>query len=298
MKKAAVIFAAALTGLTQSQAALLVYESFADTTGGQSINGYQTTTSGYSTGLSGTWSLQGGSNQALTQNTSSDWNVAQSTNGYSIEQNGGNYHYWEASGGAWAAQRAQSTLGSTIDMSNNGTWYLSFFFKGGNIDSLFQAGLNDGTTELMVGQGYGANGTTQGVDAWYQTIGANPAGTSSVNPPFSTWTAQFLVAKFEKTDSGNTDSLAVSFINYNLGSTSTIDLSDPTSWLYTETITGVDNTFTNLQLKVGGPNGNYPAIDEIRVGETWADVTGVIPEPSSALLGGLGLLALLRRRRA
>ncbi|QTN33033.1 hypothetical protein HZ994_12140 [Akkermansiaceae bacterium] len=37
--------------------------------------------------------------------------------------------------------------------------------------------------------------------------------------------------------------------------------------------------------------------DEIRVGATYADVTPVVPEPSAAVLGGLGALLLLRRRR-
>jgi len=36
--------------------------------------------------------------------------------------------------------------------------------------------------------------------------------------------------------------------------------------------------------------------DEIRFGATFADVSPV-PEPSAALLGALGVLALLRRRR-
>jgi hypothetical protein len=40
---------------------------------------------------------------------------------------------------------------------------------------------------------------------------------------------------------------------------------------------------------------NFNVFDEIRVGATSADV-GIIPEPSAALLGGLGMLALLRRR--
>jgi len=44
---------------------------------------------------------------------------------------------------------------------------------------------------------------------------------------------------------------------------------------------------------VGGPN---QAFDNLIIGETMFDV-GAIPEPTTALLGGLGLLALLRRRR-
>lgn len=267
--------ALALGLLGTCHANVLVYESFADQAASGTIVGYQTTTPGLSTGLSGAWSLGSGANQAVTANTSGDWDPAQSTNGYPIEQNGGFYHYWEATGGSWAVQRAQAPLSASIDMSSDGTWYMSFFYKGGNIDSVWQVGLNDGTEELMWGQGYNANATNQGVGAFYQAVGGAAAGTSKLNPPFSTWTAQFFVARFVKSDSGNTDTLTVSFKSYNLGSTSLIDNSDPSSWLYTETFTGVDNLFTNLQLKAGGPNGSYPAIDEIRIGETWEDVTGV-----------------------
>jgi hypothetical protein len=42
---------------------------------------------------------------------------------------------------------------------------------------------------------------------------------------------------------------------------------------------------------------NFNVYDEIRVGATIADVVVVIPEPRAALLGGLGFLLLLRRRR-
>jgi hypothetical protein len=265
----------ALGLLGACHANVLVYESFGDIPGSATVNGYQTTTAGLSTGLSGAWSLQQGSNQSLTRNTSGDWNPAQSTNGHPMEQNGGFYHYWEATGGNWGVQRTQAPLATGIDMSSDGTWYMSFFYKGGNIDSIWQAGLNDGTDELMWGQGYGANGSSQGVDAFYQAVGGGAGGSSNLNPPFNSWTAQFFVAKLVKSDSANTDTLTVSLISYNLGATNFIASSDPMEWLYTKTLTGVDNTFTNLQLKVGGPNGSWPAIDEIRVGTTWNDVTGV-----------------------
>jgi len=39
-------------------------------------------------------------------------------------------------------------------------------------------------------------------------------------------------------------------------------------------------------------------IDELRIGDTWADVTPAVPEPTSVALGGLGLLALSMWRRA
>lgn len=54
------------------------------------------------------------------------------------------------------------------------------------------------------------------------------------------------------------------------------------------TVNGADNGFdgTNSKLFVGGGNGLI------------FDNISIVPEPSAALLGGLGMLALLRRRRA
>lgn len=58
----------------------------------------------------------------------------------------------------------------------------------------------------------------------------------------------------------------------------------------TFTVNGADNGFnaSNSRLFLGGDNGL--SFDNI--------VVSAIPEPSAALLGGLGVLALLRRRRA
>ena len=46
----------------------------------------------------------------------------------------------------------------------------------------------------------------------------------------------------------------------------------------------------------GSGNGE---LDAIRIGQTWEDVTGIaaVPEPSTALLGGIAAAVLLRRRR-
>lgn len=42
-------------------------------------------------------------------------------------------------------------------------------------------------------------------------------------------------------------------------------------------------------------DANAASMDNLKIGDSWSSVA--IPEPSAALLGGLGLLALLRRRR-
>jgi hypothetical protein len=50
------------------------------------------------------------------------------------------------------------------------------------------------------------------------------------------------------------------------------------------------------KVRIAGATAVDYTFDEVRIGTTFASVT--VPEPSTALLGGLGLLALLRRRRA
>ncbi len=62
-----------------------------------------------------------------------------------------------------------------------------------------------------------------------------------------------------------------------------------------------DWIFNRIRLFGGGLQGtSYGAfdLDELRIGETFADVTpNVIPEPATGMLMGLGLLALIARRR-
>jgi hypothetical protein len=56
-------------------------------------------------------------------------------------------------------------------------------------------------------------------------------------------------------------------------------------------ITGIDGIRLTLAQALTGPGETAGGFDEVAF-------SNAIPEPSSALLGGLGLLALLRRRRA
>ncbi|MES2996933.1 MAG: PEP-CTERM sorting domain-containing protein [Verrucomicrobiota bacterium] len=51
-------------------------------------------------------------------------------------------------------------------------------------------------------------------------------------------------------------------------------------------------------LRLGADGTEVRSYDSITVATTQAEALTLIPEPSTALLGGLGLLALLRRRRA
>lgn len=277
-------FTALLLGLLgTARADVLVYESFGDVaTDFSSIAGYETTTADLAAGLGGPWSLEEGAAQHFRIND--DWALDSPPNGYLIEEANGSNHYWEETGG-YAVQRAQAPLAESIDMSSDGTWYISFFYRGANVDSVWQVGLNDGTDELMVGHGYNAGASgSQGVGAFYQDVGGTAVGTSGINPVHGAWAVQLMVAKLVKSDSGNTDQLEVSLKSYDYENAN-VDLTDPTSWLYTETITGVDNVFTNLQLKIAAGGGAYAGVDEIRIGESWADATGVSGEPAAPVIG-------------
>jgi hypothetical protein len=42
---------------------------------------------------------------------------------------------------------------------------------------------------------------------------------------------------------------------------------------------------------------NQMIVDELRIGTSWADVTTPVPEPSTAMIGGLGIFALVSAYR-
>ena len=66
---------------------------------------------------------------------------------------------------------------------------------------------------------------------------------------------------------------------------------------WSKTMTGVNQTLFDTISMQQRNSGSAQIYDEIRFGASFADVVVAVPEPRAALLGGLGLLALLRRRR-
>lgn len=158
---------------------------------------------------------------------------------------------------------------------------------------VLQTGLSNGADELMWGNGY-----NRGLTAYHGALGANAldANQNGTNVAAGSWDDSFWVGKLEKTNSGSTDDLTVRIMYYNLDANNTIDTGDPAAWTRTVGLSGVDATFDTFQMKIDGASSQYPGMDELRIGESWVDVTGV-PEPGVAVLGGLVLLGLFRRRR-
>lgn len=272
---------------THGHSAVLAYEGFGNATDFGAIDGY-TPSGAASSGLTGSYTQhQGGTQTFLLHRSGAFVGI---NGGHAPNLDGTNQEWAEHNG--WDLNRASIGLSSSVDLSVDGTYYMSFFSRAGGNDVVTQIGLTDGTDELMWGRGW-----NRGITAYHGAAGTT-ADTNQNGTQFdpSGWSTLFYVARLDKTNSATTDDLTVSIMIYNLTTNNTIDSNDPASWVRTVGLTGIDNTFDELQFKLDG-SGTWPSVDEIRLGNTWADVTGV-PEPRFALLGGLGLLGLLRRRRA
>jgi hypothetical protein len=288
MKKVAVMLMVVMLGVA-SQADVLVYEGFGDATDNRSINAYQSTTAGYSQGISGAWSELNNNGATLKHRTSSyGWDGAQTNlaaigSSYSLK-NGDAFNFMECN--SWGLERAQTALAAPIDLTVDGTLYMSFVASAGIFDYAAQMGLNDGTNELMWGNGY--TGGTQGLAAHYGLMsdyanGGSIKGTSGVSPTMAAgWDVMLYVAQLQQVVGTG---LTVNIYAYDLNTTSGLPTSAGTP-LWSTTLTGVTGTFTNLQLDLSG-SGMYPSIDELRIGQSWADVTGgnvnlIAPSPSGA----------------
>ena len=187
------------------------------------------------------------------------------------------------SAGSMYAQFANQTSGQV---------WLSFLFDPTVVDSGNQyfIAMNPGTSS--------PNGSGDAIDAYYYDTGkielrANAgAATAGTGTALAIGSTNLIVEEIDltaKTASMWLNPGSATFADNSLTPTATASISGITA-------TAVDD----VGFKAQSGTGTY-LVDNLIVGQTWADVTPVIPEPSTYLLVGTGLammLGFIRRRRS
>jgi len=253
-----------------AQAQLIAQEGFTQGTGNPALAGYSGASS---VGLSGSWTQLGGQGMTIVDGVGSHWGTIQPN--------------WPAAEHtAWWLSQYTAPMTGTINFTTDGSYYLSYMVQSDQSNNGSQVGFVNtaGTEELMAGLGY-AGASNKGVTAYYGSVGGsiqqNANGTDVTG--WSGMTQYQVVVDFTRTSGDLSVTLDYYLGNYAgpLESTRTVDLGQ------------VSDTFNTLSLKADG----WVDVDEIYVGNTLADVTSPVPEPSIAALGGFGILALIALKR-
>jgi hypothetical protein len=167
-----------------------------------------------------------------------------------------------------------------VDQTWNDIWYLDASdYTGGTFPnlSLQISGVNPTTRGIITV--FGLAGTANGVGN--TVIGSRDSNTASL----TTSAGSIVIASYGMGGNGNTAILAGT--SYESG-TQLSAVVQGTNW--NAHVTGYTND-------VAAGNASYSFVDETPTGAHVIAAEFLIPEPSSALLGGLGLLVILRRRR-
>lgn len=260
-----------IAGVTASAAPILS-DSFANTAGGAddyTIGALQNQTATVgTTGYTGAWS--GGT--SFNQNTSGGLTHISMT-GTSLD--GRVMSYTSQNFNARVLYRAIDYTPTT------GTYYFSALFSKSTENS----------ADMLVGLG-GAS-THQTSAANYNTFGIRSGGALFYRNTEIVSSANFAV---------DTTYLGVMEINYDSAGADSIIASfydESATLVGSQTFSGLNIDANMGQILVGtASQGNNNAfVDEIRYGTTLADVFTEIPEPSTAILAGLGLMGVCFRRR-
>ncbi len=299
-----VVCIAAMT--TLSPAALIVQELFDGVPLDTTINGqgdHATTL-----GLTGTWLANGTYGTRIFTANNFDVNYSLPGPAYSAGSAGGVYFdVYSGSGGAsWDTDiYATRPLAAAIDFSSSQTLYFSIRLN------------NNGDTAMGLGLAAGANGSAEFVGAGYTWNSAtDPYGASANNCAYLTAgtldqalggnnNGPYAILVHTAAGTQNGAGLVVGRLtisgagadlvdvrNYHAGDT--ID-NDPSSVTW-DLQGGANSSMSATHLLLWLNGSGQGEIDAIRIGTTWADVTGV-PEPSVAGLAVFaGAILALRRR--
>ena len=177
-------------------------------------------------------------------------------------------------------------LANSIDMDVAQTVYFSALIRredatnGGGTEHSQYLRFNNASGTRLIGIG---NSSTEDF-----RLALNNTDYDSATVDFQIGVDYLVVGKMTLNPSGTADILEGHLF------TSGDALVEPVSWHHS-TSADVSGVLTQLQLNPQR-RGGRTFIDEIRIGDTFSDVT-VVPEPVSASLIGIGGLALLNQRR-
>lgn len=306
MKRIALLVVVCVAAMaTLSPAAMIVQELFDGVPLDTTLNGQGDFTT--TLGLSGTWLANGTYGNLIYSANNFDVDYSLPGPPYSAGSQGGLwYNSYTGSGAHWDTDIYMTRpLATAVDFSSSQTLYFSVRLN------------NSGDTAMGLGLAAGANGSAEFVGAGYtwntaadpyggaagnslylsagtldQAFGGNNNGPYAILAHTAAGTqdgAGLMVARLTLSGAG-ADTVDVR--NYHAGDT--ID-NDPSSVTW-DLQGGADSSMSATHLLLWLNGSGQGEIDAIRIGTTWADVTGV-PEPSVAGLAVFaGAILALRRR--
>lgn len=191
---------------------------------------------------------------------------------------------------ASVSARAGRIVSTPVTATTTGTFYMSFLLQsntasGGNYRSmeLHTGGFND-TAHRTLQLGMGGTGSDFAAGNYGLRIDGNDS--LKLNLGASDTATNLFVLKFVLGDTADSDSVTA-YRNPTLGT-------EPLTAI--GTLSGFNFTFDRATLANFQSGSQSLTMDEFRFGDSYASVTP-IPEPSALLLGALGSLFLLRKRR-
>ncbi len=293
---------------TGSQAALVVAESFSGGYTAGSLTGQNAT----GLGLSGTWVQNGSGPNLEYQGAGLEMTGVHSSGGSATQTTGGTANN--------NSRTATAAFGSSL---STGPLYGSYLFsttihspdsRSLGLVAVGPSGSNDGTTTAGQGTFTWAGNTFNSADSStsFEGPGVRAGGSGWVNPGVSLTTGSTYLMLFEfDATAGQTTAwvLNQAQVTHHLAEGTLTDAflsgaglgtdSDQVIWTGSATAANGIGDLSHLHLTGLARNADFAYVwDEFRVSDSSLVEAVTVPEPGTAILGIIGILGALRRRRA